>query len=192
MPTEVEMKFRLENPAIMRERLIAAGAVRTHDELETNWIFDTPQRELLHAARGLRIRCCVPHGDAPAHPATITFKGPPASLPVKRREEIELEIRDPAAARRLLENLGYRPVIIYEKRRQTWELAGCIVTVDELPRCGDWMEIEGPSESAIRNVQCMLQLSGTEPVRESYVAIAARLGETTDVGVIELRFDAAT
>lgn len=189
MSIELELKFRIDEPAGVRDRLLAAGAVRTHDELETNWILDTPQRALRNAASGLRVRSCMPRGGAPAHPAKITFKGPATSQPVKRREEIEIEVGDAAAARHLLEKLGFHPAIVYEKIRESWALADCVVTLDELPHLGFWLEIEGPSEPAVRAVQRLLRLENAEPVRESYVAMAANAGRTTDARVIELRFD---
>lgn len=188
MPIEIELKFRVDDPDEIRRRLTALGAAHTHSELETNTLFDTPARDLLRADSGLRTRACNPLGDLPSHSATLTFKGPPQPGAAKRRDEIEFLISDAPAAAALLARLGYQPAVIYEKRRETWRVADCLVTLDQLPRLGNWLEIEGPTESAVLSVRNKLDLTTAPPVHESYVAIAARHGTRSEGGAIELRF----
>lgn len=185
---EIELKIRLTNGPAMRQRLAAAGAVNTHDELETNTLFDTAARGLLTADVGLRIRECAPKSELPSHAATMTYKGAARATTTKTREEIEFEISDGSAAAALLGKLGYHPVVIYEKRRESWRLGDCTVTLDELPALGTWLEIEGPGEAAVHSVRELLGLTGAELTRESYVAMAAREGRARADGAVELRF----
>ncbi|MBL8877686.1 MAG: class IV adenylate cyclase [Phycisphaerales bacterium] len=188
MAIEIEFKFPLPDKAEVRQRLIAAGGAVTHDERETNTLFDTPERELLAADAGLRIRECAPRLNLPAHPNTLTYKGPAGVGAAKSREEIELVVGDCAAAALLLRRLGYESAVIYEKNRETWRLGPCVVTIDELPELGAWLEIEGPSETAVRAMREALNFADVAPVRESYVAMAARVGRRRADGAVELRF----
>ncbi|MCK4341907.1 MAG: CYTH domain-containing protein, partial [Phycisphaerae bacterium] len=79
MGTEIEAKFRTEALTPLRQRLRALGARQAERVLELNRLFDTADRRLLDADRGLRIRQCrlVPfqktsdvrrEGEAPAEP----------------------------------------------------------------------------------------------------------------------------
>ena len=76
----------------------------------------------------------------------ITWKGPRQPGALKSREEVELTVTDPADAALLLEKLGYVKVLTFEKRRQSWQLGGCKVELDELPLLGSFVEVEGPGE----------------------------------------------
>ncbi len=42
--------------------------------------------------------------------------------------------------------LGYTPYFIYEKRRETFDLRGCEVMIDEMPY-GWFLEIEGAADA---------------------------------------------
>ena len=93
--------------------------------------------------------------------------------PFKRREEFEVEISDAAVMTHLLHELGFRERIIFEKRRESWLLHPCRVELDELPKFGTFVEVEGPDEDAIRLALATLGATDGEHVAESYAAIAA-------------------
>ena len=62
-------------------------------------------------------------------------------FPRARKSKFEVSSFDNAKA--LLEALGYRVSVMYEKYRTTYDWGGCEVTLDEMPY-GDFAEIEGP------------------------------------------------
>ena len=105
--------------------------------------------------------------------ATLTFKGPRDPGPLKSREEIETEVADADAVLNLLERLGYVTILSYEKLRESWTLDDCRIELDEPPHLGLFVEIEGPNESAIREVQQRLQIADASLIRKSYVRLLA-------------------
>ncbi len=80
--------------------------------------------------------------------AHLTFKGPGRCAGRFGRQEIEFEVSDFGAARRLLEALGYRVYTSYEKYRETYRLGQVIIALDEMP-FGTFAELEGPSAQEI-------------------------------------------
>jgi predicted adenylyl cyclase CyaB len=107
---------------------------------------------------------------------------------IRSREELEIQVDDQAALLVLLDRLGFRPVLRYEKRRQTWHLAPCEVTLDELPQLGWFAEIEGPSPAAVQTTQATLGLDTADIVAETYVELTARYGRVVADGTRVLSF----
>ena len=100
----------------------------------------------------------------------ITHKGRRLAGPFKSREERELVVADAAEAHTLLEALGYEPRRTFEKRRTRYKLDGCLIELDELPKLGTFIEIEGPGDAAVTAVRTALQLD-SEPLVESGYAV---------------------
>jgi adenylate cyclase class 2 len=187
MPIELECKIRVASHAELREKLRLAEADYVGCVLETNSLFDLPDRALQRAGCGLRIRSTIVlEGCGPG--STLTYKGPRTPGAFKCREEIETGISDAGAAAALLHALGYVERIIFEKRRESWRLGRCEIELDELPRLGLFVEIEGPDEAAIREAMIALGLAGAESISESYVSMVAGLGSAGEAGPVVLRF----
>ncbi|NPA30901.1 MAG: class IV adenylate cyclase [Chloroflexi bacterium] len=165
---EREVKFWVRDLARIRQRLEEEGArlvqPRGH---EFNLRFDTPDRALARQHRVLRLR--------QDRGATLTYKGPgdPRAV-VAAREEIEVPIGDFAAARRLLEALGYQVVLEYEKYRTVYAWGATQVMLDETP-LGAFVEIEGPAVDEIRAVAAALNLRWEHRLTASYAALFERL-----------------
>jgi adenylate cyclase, class 2 len=190
MPLEIEIKLRITAPEAVRARLIAAGAQRCRQVLEHNQLFDTPDNTLRTAGCGLRIREAAPFAAGGQRPAqtVLTFKGARRPGELKIREEIETEVGDAPALQTILNRVGFRAVVSYEKRRESWLLAGCEVTLDEMPRLGWFAEIETSDPQTIPVVRAQLGLEQAEVVPESYVELAARHGEKGADGAVRLKF----
>lgn len=177
MPTEVEIKLKVDTHDAVRARLKQLGAEPAGRVLEINHIFDNAERTLLATDRGLRVREC--RDDAGAlRRAILTFKGPRQPGAIKRREEIELTIDDPETAAELLRQLGYVEAVRFEKRRETWRLGPCLVELDEVPYLGLYLEIEGPDEATIEHARQQLGLAGVPQVRGSYIGLLVRHCQT--------------
>jgi adenylate cyclase class 2 len=192
MGREIEVKLRLDDPAALRARLRTAGGKAQATVLEVNRIFDAADGALRRRGCALRVREATPAvGEAPATPgarATLTYKGPKQGGEFKSREELETAVDDPVAVVAMLERLGFVEKIVYEKRREAWDVGACEIVIDEMPGLGWFAEIEGPSEEAVRACRTRLGLDGASVVTESYVELAARHGTARDGGV-HLRFE---
>ncbi len=182
MPIELECKVRVDSQDPVRARLRETGALYVGRVLETNRILDRHDRFLARAGCGLRIRAInVLDGDGPA--PTLTFKGPrQPGTTFKRRDEHEVAVQDPSALAKILDTLGYRDQIVYEKRRETWHMGVCHVELDELPTLGRFVEIEGPDEATITSALVALGLGDAPRISKSYVALlvphAGRSGDS--------------
>lgn len=183
MPIEIEKKYRLTADQVepLRRRLVGAGAEGGGAaEFEENVVYAGPGLD--PGRRALRLRRFEPGGRR----ALFTFKERDLSgSAVKHQREDETEVSDADALAAILEALGYRPALVYEKRRETWRLAGTEVVLDELS-FGLFVEIEG-AEADILKAEKLLGLDGNAGVHEPYPALTLRHGVEKD-GVVEARF----
>ena len=161
MPTEIEKKYRVTEgeAARVRASLLEAGAGAEGAGFEVNTLYEG--NGLDTSRRVLRLRRVGGGG------ARLTFKERVgAESGIKRNREEETGVADADAVAAILEAVGFRPALVYEKRRETWRLGGAEVVIDELP-FGWFVEIEG-DESAILDVERRLELNAAEVVNESY------------------------
>jgi adenylate cyclase class 2 len=189
MAQEIEAKYRVADPAAFRERLAACGAQPGARVFEANRLFDTADRKLRAADCGLRVRTCRSLDDAQHTSATLTYKGPRAAGEMKVREEVETAVTDPSAVATILERLGFNEVIFYEKRRESWRVDECEVCLDELPRLGWFIEIEGPSAPAVTSACDKLKLSGQTALSKTYVEMAAEHGAPRGANTVGIEFE---
>ena len=178
---ELEVKFFVSDLAGIEKQLNKLGATlvqpRTH---EYNLRFDTPSGDLSQASRVLRLR-----RDAASR---LTYKGPSQTLQgVLARQEIEFEVSDFEAARRLVEALGFRANFVYEKFRTTYDLRGFKVTLDEMPY-GPFLEIEGPNAPDIQDAAKQLKLDWDAALPETYISLFRRLKELSGLPFSDLTF----
>lgn len=180
MGVEVEKKYRLtdEQRARLPEALRAAGARLEGEEFETNTLYAGNDLDTTRAV--LRLRRTDKR-------AVLTYKerGDVSASGVKRHREDETEVADADALHDILDALGYRPSLIYEKRRTTWHKGDAEIVIDELP-FGSFMEIEA-QEEVISELEEFLNLVEAESVAETYPDLVGRLGRRSG-DVIESRF----
>ncbi len=171
---EIEAKLRVTSHDAVRERLRSLGATHVRTGIETNVIYDRPDGSLRKRGMGLRVRAVVAdQGDAP--PATITVKGPRITSELKTREEQEVQVDNAATAAAMLEMLGHRVILRYQKRRESWTLGECGVELDTPPHIGLFVEIEGPTAEAVQEARSRLNLTDTPHVESSYVRMLLEL-----------------
>lgn len=181
MGVEVEKKYRVtaEERAALLRRLEEVGAAREGgEEFEENTLY--AGHGLDPHARVLRLRRVEGR-------AVFTFKerGAQSENPVKRHREEETEVADGEALAAILEALGYRPALVYEKRRATWRVGRVELVIDELP-FGLFVEIEG-DESDIIEAERLLRLTDARPEHATYPELASRHGAPRG-GAVEARF----
>jgi len=178
---EAEVKFYLTNPQGLEDRLVKLGASLAHARVhEINLRFDTPTGDLTREHRVLRLRR--------DEGARLTFKGParPGEA-VSVRTEIEVSVSNFDDARAILEALGYRVSILYEKYRTTYLWKDVEVTLDETPY-GFFAEIEGRDATAIRKAAGELGLDWEARCLESYLFLFNRLRENLNLPASNLSF----
>lgn len=164
MQTEIEAKFTDIDLDDMRSRLKKVGATLV-----------TPERLMRRKKFG-------PHGSTAY--ARVRDEGDKITMTYKVVEdwtlhgtkEINLVVNDFDAACAFLEAIGMKQKAYIETRRENWSLNGCDIALDTWPWIPSFVEVEGPSEEAVRSTAALLgcdwgrALHGTvEPVyRQNY------------------------
>jgi adenylate cyclase, class 2 len=143
MPIETEIKFRVDDLAVLARRLESAGFhLHTPRAFESNVLYDTPERQLRARTEILRIRRYASRW-------IVTHKRLPDSGPGedrhKHRAETETEVADGEALAGIFLSLGFVPAFRYEKWRAEWIDGEGHCVVDETP-IGNYAELEGPAE----------------------------------------------
>lgn len=166
---EVEVKFLVPNLAAFRERLLAAGAVLSKPRVfEKNVAFDTADSRLYHELKLLRLRQDTA--------VTLTYKGTPKNLPqseAKVREELEVTVSDFDTLAEIFARLGFAPVVVYEKYRETFTWQDVEIVLDELPY-GNFVELEG-HEGGLKTAVAHLNLNWQERILTNYLGLMAQL-----------------
>ena len=179
MPIEIEKKYRLtqKRRVTVEGRLHEIGASSKPVEFEENTLYRGGRLELEGCA--LRLRRVGTR-------AILTFKQRlPSESSIKHQQEEETEVTDAEAAHAILTALGFRPALVYEKRRTRFDLGTAEIVIDDLP-FGLFMEIEA-AEREITRVEALLGIEDLPAVMETYPMLTARLGKDRK-GIIEARF----
>lgn len=143
MATETEAKIRVDDLVAVAGRLFELGAVREDECLERNWVFDDADGSLEKRGLLLRVRSLGGEG------GIFTVKRPMEGGRFKTREEVESMVDSTGDFLRQLAMLGYSVSWIYEKRRQTWRWKDCVLSLDECPEIGCFVEIEGGTDGIV-------------------------------------------
>lgn len=131
--------------------------------LQLDEYYDTPDGQLKKQDLVIRIR-------SNGGKRTIALKSPRIELPSGITNRIELEFLS-AEGQNVPEQLhaqGLKPNESAEKERWTFIYNDCEIVLDKLPFIGSFIEIEGPSESAINEVVALLNLSSCPVIRKNY------------------------
>jgi adenylate cyclase class 2 len=165
MAREIEVKAKCADCDAVRRRLAALGARLSGSGFERNVCFDAPDGRLRESDSLLRLR--------EYNGTILTFKGPREhpTHGVKSREEVEVVVDNFDATVRILCALGFVKVWAYEKNREEWDLDGAKVCLDVLPVIGEYMEVEGASESEVMSVFEKLGVGAANITPRTYVEL---------------------
>ena len=162
---EAELKFRLAGAAEqarLRRRLREVGAASDGSYDEENFRFVVPSKSKV----SLRLRILDGRKGG-----ILTTKGAASfSNGIKVREETEVEVADAAAARDLLQSLGYTVEFVFPKHRASYRVGNVSVELDTLD-FGFFVELEGPPEE-LPEAAKLLGLNPKQAIRQSYSAMA--------------------
>ena len=185
MKTEIEVKFLDINFDTLRERLVALGGMCEQPmRLMRRAII---QNEVTGRNSYIRVR---DEGDK----VTLTYKAF-ESLSLHGASEIETTVGDFDDTVAILAAGGLEAKSYQESRRETWRVGDVEVMLDEWPWLKPYIEIEGPSEAAVRDVAAKLGFDwGGQAVfgdvMAAYRAQYPHLTERETVGnLAKVRFD---
>ena len=183
---EIEVKFKVADPAALDEKLRALGfRCVTPRTFERNVLYDTPDRRLRAQQSILRIR---KYGDRwmMTHKCLTPDNDPSARH--KHRIETETEVADGEALGSVFTQLGYAPAFVYEKWRTEYADATGHCVIDETP-IGIFAELEGPP-AWIDMIGGRLGLSASELITLSYGRLFDLWREQTGSPSVDLTFSA--
>jgi adenylate cyclase class 2 len=180
---EVEVKFLIDDLAAFRQRLLAADAIPLKPRIyERNVRFDTADEALRQRDELLRLR-----QDSAVR---LTFKGPSlyaTTSEAKVREEIEVEVSDLAQTALIFERLGFQPIQVYEKYRETFYWQNVEIVLDEMP-FGNFVELEG-DENSIKDAAAALNLGWSQRIVDNYLTMMERLIHHYHLPFEDITFD---
>lgn len=178
MTLEVERKYRITSQSEVRQRVEALGGRWEEAIQQGDQYFAHPARDFAATDEALRIRSVGPAN-------VITYKGPKIDRDSKTREEIEVAIGPGQETARdlgkILERLGFRPVLVVKKVRSianvAWQGRDVEVALDEVKDAGLFVELETQAANAeledakecIRTMASAIGLSETDQERRSYL-----------------------
>lgn len=168
MCTEIEAKLKVDSLSEVEHKLGDLGARFLGEQLQTDYLFDDVNATLTKTDQCLRLRKQIV-GRRESY--FLTYKGAKEKSILKKRQEIESEIKDADSIHKLLLALGYEQVLIVEKKRRLWLFCNCEVALDQLSLLGDFVEIEGPNEENISKVQNSLGLTDLPHISKSYASL---------------------
>ncbi len=177
MCIEIEAKLKVGSLENIKRKLVELGAEFTAEKLQRDYYFDDINRTLTKTDRCLRLRR---ESVNKSEGFFLTYKGAREKDLFKKRQEINMEIQDPESTEKMLAALGYNRVMVVEKKRRTWRHRDCIVALDELPLLGVFVEIEGPDDKKIVNVQSDLGLAGLPHIAKGYACLMERKLRSTE------------
>ncbi|MBV9241268.1 MAG: class IV adenylate cyclase [Acidobacteria bacterium] len=180
MAVEIEKKYVIDKKKLiaLAGRLIELGAKFTYETFEENY---------LHRGGLLDLRPAVLRLRKTEQRTTLTYKekiGNDSAF--KQQIEFETDVSDVEAMENIIDRLGYKLAVVYEKHRKSWHLGNVEVVLDELP-FGYYMEIEGSKEDILKTEK-LLGAKDLVPEARGYPRLTLKFGKETKNGVIEARF----
>jgi adenylate cyclase class 2 len=180
MANEIEKKYRLS--VVQRQEVLEAlaeiGARFEGEDFEENILFSNPDLTVKRAV--LRLRRI-------GEKTILTYKQRIENeFAIKQNTEYETEVADFDEIVKIIESLGFRRVLVYEKRRRTWKFRQVEIVLDELP-FGLFMEIEG-SVTTIAEAEMFLGAEDFEVEHTTYPNLTLLHGKQNG-GLTESRFD---
>jgi adenylate cyclase class 2 len=178
--SEVEVKFKVDDPVHAERLLESHGFRRVGECLEVDHYYNHPCRDFRETDEALRIRLRT-CGSTKA--LALTYKGPRETgvQYIKVRREIELQV-DPSEFEKLkslFESLGFKLVLSFAKRRVLYEGTGVKATLDELLGVGYFLELElvsGDMRGVFKSlVGEFIEKHGFEPIDKTYLEICLEI-----------------
>ena len=169
MQTEIEAKFTDIDMDAMRAKLKELGATLVYPERLMKRInYD-------YKAGGnawIRVR---DEGDK----VTMTYKRV-LDRTLHGTQEVNLVVDDFERAGELLDAIGMTGKALQETKREQWSLDGCEITLDTWPWIPSFLEVEGPSEEAVRSASSKLGMDWSNAMHGSVETVYQQHYDVTE------------
>jgi adenylate cyclase class 2 len=141
---ETEVKIRISDLKATSKKLLESGCQVTRDFYrEWNTLYDYADGRLEKKHQALRLRRA-------GKKVFLTFKGPPLkSRSFKIRQEYESEIKNLRSFKKIMKELGLRPVFEYRKKRMLLKMGRVKICLDET-EVGNFLELEGKRSDIVK------------------------------------------
>lgn len=184
---EVELKAIVEDPALARATLEAAGAKLVFEGRLEDRRYDSSARALAAMDHVVRLRV---YRDASGARGSLDWKGPTRlEGGYKVREELSAGISDPIMLGNILERLGFIITREIDRDIALYEYGEAVVRFERYPRMDVLVEVEG-QPAAIERAIATLGMSrasfSTDRLLEFIVRFQARTGQRAAVSDAEL------
>lgn len=145
MKTEFEATFNIISKDDIRRKLKSTGATLVKNEyLQKRVVFNLPEGHEIQNG-WLRVR---DESDS----ITMSLKVVQNNSSIENQKEIELKIDSFDSAVEFLSSVGCERKAYQENKREKWTLDNVEIVIDEWPFIEPYVEIEGQSEEAVKNV----------------------------------------
>jgi len=180
-PIEIEVKFYLPDPDLIRNRILSIGAQSKGRFFEINLRYENPEKNLIKRNSLLRLR--------KDSKTTLTFKSKPPGTreDFKIYHELEVEVNDFQTMNDILEAMGFHKEQTYEKWRETLVLENTIFCIDTMP-FGTFLEIEGTGPEIMKSASC-LGLEWKDRILLSYLSIYEKIQKTFHLPFSDITFE---
>ncbi len=179
MAIEIEKKYRLTE----EQKQFVINSLK---ELNANFMSEDFEENIIYGGGILSEKRAILRVRKTQDKTILTYKKRIQNeFNIKQQIEHETEIANAAELEKIIENLGFAPQIVYEKRRKTWKFRAVEIVLDKLP-FGDFMEIEG-AITAIAEAEMLLDIEHFETEHETYPGLTMRLGKRNG-NLVEARF----
>ncbi|MGK5533275.1 class IV adenylate cyclase [Streptomyces sp. URMC 129] len=146
---EYEAKFLAIDVERLQGKIRSAGAEQVFPKtMFTRLIFEN---DAVQGEQWLRLR-------DEGGKTTLTLKQVSDATHIGGTTEIEIEVNDLEKTAELLKAIGLRQVRYQQNYREEWQLDGITYDFDTWPGLPTFLEIEGPSEEAVRKAVAALGL----------------------------------
>lgn len=183
MAIEIEKKYCLDKKRLVEltAKLGELGATFVHETFEENYLHRGGVLDEQVAFLRLRKTDTV---------NTLTYKEKVVTNgDFKHQIEFETIVSDVDATEHIIEKLGYKLAVVYEKHRKTWQLGDVEIVLDELP-FGYYMEIEGSMKDILK-MEKLLKVADLDVEARGYPRLTLKYG-TENGEFIESRFPKKT
>jgi len=136
---EIEIKAPCSDLEALEIRLKSLGARDFGRLFQDDVYYSHPSRDFGRTDEGLRLRV---ENDL----TVVTYKGPKLDPRSKTREELEISVGNAETFAKILERLGFKPVMRISKQRRIYGLRGVSVCLDRVRGLGDFVEFEFEGE----------------------------------------------
>lgn len=180
MAIEIEKKYRIDKKCLvdLTAKLTELGATFSYETFEENYLHRGGELETRAAFLRLRKTNTV---------NTLTYKEKVVTNgDFKQQIEFETIVSDVEAMEHIIEKLGYKLSVVYEKHRKAWHLGDVEIVLDELP-FGYFMEIEGSMKNILK-AEKLLDAGDLEVEARGYPRLTLKHG-TANGDVMEARFE---